>query len=348
MIAFSMRRTPVREESQKNDRRYVLCSSHCEMLNRSNCLGRMAHKVLEEAFLMSLLFTRPEVLSLRNHPEFSEKWVQDLICSDPSILGLGEVELVAAEKLLPRAGRLDLILHDDQLNRRYEVELMLGATDPSHIIRCIEYWDVERRRYPAYDHVALLVVEDITSRFLNVMALLAGSIPMMALQMTALKVDDKIVLHFARVLDQTTLRSDDEYELGERAGGGAADTDRAWWEQRSKSSLLAICDEILQMVTEITGQPHRMRYRKKVIDLVAERDDNRRIWCQPKKTMVHVGAYLAQPEAWVKRFEDAGLPATLRRGNKAARTTLTPDEFKEQKPLLREFIQDATVIQEGE
>jgi hypothetical protein len=33
---------------------------------------------------------------------------------------------------------------------------MLGATDESHIIRCIEYWDIERRRYPAYEHCAVL------------------------------------------------------------------------------------------------------------------------------------------------------------------------------------------------
>jgi hypothetical protein len=36
------------------------------------------------------------------------------------ILGLDEVELVAAEKIQPKAGRLDLLLHDEQLNRRYE------------------------------------------------------------------------------------------------------------------------------------------------------------------------------------------------------------------------------------
>lgn len=256
--------------------------------------------------------------------------------------------MMAAEKLLPKAGRLDLILHDDQLNRRYEVELMLGATDPSHIIRCIEYWDVERRRYPAYDHVAVLVAEDITSRFLNVMALLAGSIPLIALQISALKVDDKIVLHFTRVLDQTKLRSDDEYELGERAGGAATEKDRAWWEQRRKPSLLAICDELLKMVEEISRQPHRMRYRMKFIDLVSDRDGSRRVWCTPKENVVHVGAYVTQPEGWVKRFEEAGLSAALRRGNKAVRTIVTEEEFKEQKPLLREFVREAIAPEEGE
>ena len=147
---------------------------------------------------MALSFARPEVLSLKTHPDLNEKWLQERICDDLSILGLGDVELVAVEKALPKAGRIDLLLYDEQLNRRYEVELMLGATDPSHIIRCIEYWDAERRRYPAYDHVAVLVAEDITSRFLNVMALLSGSIPLIALQVNALRVDDKIVLHFSK------------------------------------------------------------------------------------------------------------------------------------------------------
>jgi len=41
--------------------------------------------------------------------------------------------------------------------RRYEVEIQLGATDESHIIRTIEYWDIERKRYPQYEHTAVIV-----------------------------------------------------------------------------------------------------------------------------------------------------------------------------------------------
>lgn len=289
---------------------------------------------------MALSFVRPEVLTLKGHPELSEKWLQDRICEDPSILGLGDIELVAAEKILPKAGRLDLLLHDDQLNRRYEVELMLGATDPSHIVRCIEYWDIERRRYPAYDHVAVLVAEDITSRFLNVMSLLAGSIPLIALRMSAIKIDDKVMLHFTPVLDQTSLRSDDEYELGERAGSRGTETDRSWWAQRSSTQILAICDELLKIAEHASGQRHRMSYRKIIIDFVSEADGVRRVWCVPKKTLIHVGCYVAEPEAWIGRFEDAGLAATLRRGNKAVRATVTADDFQEHEALLRQFIQE--------
>ncbi len=65
---------------------------------------------------------------------------------------------------------LDLLLQDPDTNRRYEVELQLGPTDESHIIRTIECWDIERKRYPQYDHCAVIVAEDITSRFLNVIS----------------------------------------------------------------------------------------------------------------------------------------------------------------------------------
>ncbi len=38
---------------------------------------------------------------------------------------------------------------------------MLGAVDESHIIRTIEYWDVERQRYPTLQHRAVIVAEEI-------------------------------------------------------------------------------------------------------------------------------------------------------------------------------------------
>ena len=42
---------------------------------------------------------------------------------------------------------MDLLLQEADGSDRYEVEIQLGATDESHIIRTIEYWDIERKRY---------------------------------------------------------------------------------------------------------------------------------------------------------------------------------------------------------
>ncbi len=290
-------------------------------------------------------FTKAERVSLKGHPEFTEKSVQEWIIEDPSILGFGDVELVAAEKVQPKAGRLDLLLHDEQLNRRYEVELMLGATDPSHIIRCIEYWDIERRRYPAYDHVAVLAAEDITSRFLNVISLLAGSIPLIAIQIAALNVDGKIALHFVHVLDQTSLRTDDEYELGDAASGPAI-TDRQYWDQRTSPQITQLCDQVQKLVDSASASGHTLVYKKRLIGVVPQDGGEQRIWIQPKKTVIRIGAYVANPEEWVKRFDDLGQTASLKRGNKAVLVTFSPENVRTQQPLLQEFMRAAYGIDE--
>jgi hypothetical protein len=94
---------------------------------------------------MNAPYVKPIRLSLRAHPELTEKWVQKLIAEDPSVLGLGDLILRDQERIQPRAGRLDLLLQDPDTRRRYEVELQLGATDEAHIVRTLEYWDIERK-----------------------------------------------------------------------------------------------------------------------------------------------------------------------------------------------------------
>lgn len=66
--------------------------------------------------------------------ETTEKWVQQIIVGNPSVLGLGDLDVKEVERRQPHAGRLDLLLVDPDSSTRYEVELQLGATDESHII----------------------------------------------------------------------------------------------------------------------------------------------------------------------------------------------------------------------
>lgn len=294
-----------------------------------------------------LQFVKPERISLKSHPEFTEKWVQQRIIEDPTILGLGELDLIKSEKVQHKAGRLDLLLHDEQLNRRYEVELMLGATDPSHIIRCIEYWDIEKRRYPAYDHVAVLVAEDITSRFLNVMALLAGNIPLIAIQLVALQVDDKIVLHCVQVLDQTSLRTDDEYEVGD-GGTRTVTTDRSYWDRRVTPQTMRWCDDMASLVSKLAKADYRLNYRQRIIDIVSTDNETASLWMIPKKTVVRLGGYVTDAEPWVKRLDEMGYTSSLKRGNKAAMASFSNTESPSEIEVLGEFVRDALELQSEE
>ena len=207
---------------------------------------------------MALKLTKHERVRLKNLPEFSEVWLHKQIKEDAGILGLeGELEVIGSEHIQHGAGRLDLLLEDRENDLRYEVEIMLGATDPSHIIRCIEYWDIERRRFPAYDHVAVLVAEDITSRFLNVMALLAGSIPLVAIQLNALKVGEELLLNFVKVLDQRALRRDPSTDTAGTV------VDRGTWEKRVGSEIMKLCDRCLLIANEIADPKLELKYLKK-------------------------------------------------------------------------------------
>ncbi len=130
-----------------------------------------------------------------------EYWLQDLIYENPNLLGLGELVPIAKEKKQSSGGRLDLLLKNPEDNSMYEIEIMLGETDPSHIIRTIEYWDIEKRRYPQRQHFAVLVAESFNKRYFNVIQILGLNIPMIAIQADLLEVGDQRVISFTKILD---------------------------------------------------------------------------------------------------------------------------------------------------
>jgi hypothetical protein len=158
-------------------------------------------------------------ISLRRSETLTEKWVQEQIADDPSILGprRSRSEGQGADSVRRWSARLASAGSGNL--KRFEVELQLGATDETHIIRTIEYWDIERRRYPQYEHAAVIVAEEITSRFLNVIQLFNGHIPLIALKMTAYKIGDDYALTFVKVLDELAfgLVDDDEVIRADRS-----------------------------------------------------------------------------------------------------------------------------------
>src|SRR5581483_10023010 len=130
-----------------------------------------------------------------------EYWLQDQIADNPVCLGLGDLELVSKERAQSTGGRLDILLKNSEDDSMYEVEVMLGETDETHIIRTIEYWDNEKRRWPQRQHFAVLVAEHINRRFFNVIHLLSHSIPIIAIQVAMLTINGKKSVFFTKVLD---------------------------------------------------------------------------------------------------------------------------------------------------
>jgi len=141
-----------------------------------------------------------KLLSIRDCG-FDEYWLRDRIYDDPAILGLGDLRPISKERTQSQGGRLDLLLKDPEDDSMFEVELQLGATDETHIIRTIEYWANEKRKWPKRSHTAVLVAEQITNRFFNVVQLLSLAVPIVGIQATMVEVNGARALHFNKVLD---------------------------------------------------------------------------------------------------------------------------------------------------
>ncbi len=279
-------------------------------------------------------YIKPEKVTLKNHPELNEKWVQKIIGEDPSILGLGDLILKDKERIQPRAGRLDLLLQDSDSTRRYEVEIQLGKTDESHIIRTIEYWDIERKRYPQYEHCAVLVAEDITSRFLNVISLFNGFIPLIGIQMNALKMGDSISLIFTTVLDQMTLGLvDEEEEVAEV-------TDRSYWEKRGTKATVSLVDNLFEIIQSFDPS-FELKYNKFYIGLAKEGQPNNFVVFRPKKKFVRIDLRIPKEQETENRIEEAGLDLMEYGRSGRTRIKLTKKEIKEQHEFLTELIKMA-------
>ena len=237
-----------------------------------------------------------ERISLKNNPNINEKMIQEFIFKNPTSLQLGDLTPIVREKIQPSGGRLDLLLGDD--NNRYEVEIQLGATDPSHIIRTIEYWDTERKRYPQYDHCAVIVAEDITARFMNVISLFNGNIPLIAIQISAYKNGNDVSLVFTKVIDRITLGVEDD-DINEV-------TDRNYWENRSTSKMMKNVDEMFKDLGELV-EGYELKYNKFYVGLSKDGYVRNFISFQPKKNFIYVTFKGNEDNEKIKRIEESGL-----------------------------------------
>lgn len=247
-----------------------------------------------------MAYRKIERVPLEGHPTRDERWLQDRIEADPGLLGLGELRVLAREKRV-RRGRFDLLLADDDAGARYEVEVQLGATDPDHIIRVLEYWDLERRRYPHYDHIAVLVAEDITSRFHNVIDLFSKSLPVIAVQVAAYDLGDGDTgLAFTIIADHSTglAPSDDD--------GSVAAPDRGYWAEKSSREVMALLDRLVEIVRGIDSAV-TVKYNAQYVGLVTGSTVTNFASFVPRKRSLVAQFKLPQTDRTAERIAAGGL-----------------------------------------
>lgn len=280
---------------------------------------------------MTLVFSKHEKINLKEHPDFNEKWLQNIISDDPSILGLGELDIKEIERPT-NYGRLDLLLKDDESYTRYEVEIQLGKVDESHIIRTIEYWDEERNKYPQYDHVAVIIAEDITNRFLNVISLFNKSIPIIAIQLNALKIENNIILNFTRVLDLVQ-RNDDEEDIVEPS-------DRASWLKNTSEEVLKCADLCIDLLKK-ENPSLSLNYNKRYIGVKDQNKANNMVLFYPKKTFMRIASKNANRIEWYDKLEEAGITVFRDRKGQRVHLRTTCNEIRNNIELIEDLLVDA-------
>jgi len=298
-------------------------------------------KVLKIKESNKLTYVKSEAISLKKSEDHDEFWVQDVIANDPSILGLGDLRLIDKERLQPRAGRLDILLQDYEESVRYTVEIQLGRLDESHIIRAVEYWDLERKRFPQYDHVAVIIAEDITSRFLNVISLFNGNIPIIAIQMSAIELDSKFTLNFVKILDDILFEYDDleEEEYISEA------YDRNYWEnEKSTIENVSLVDTCVGWINKELGTEYGLNYKRNYIGLLYKGRGIVPIVFKPRGGKFTDFRFEIKSEKSKERdgeFSEAGIEVKYNPRTKQYRFSMTKEEVVANKELLLPLFREA-------
>jgi hypothetical protein len=240
-----------------------------------------------------LTYKKLNTVSLKSHPDYNEAWLQEVIVGDPAMLGLGPLIVKDRERTHIGGGRLDMLLQDEEGSERYELELQLGSSDESHIIRTIEYWDRERKVYPQFEHTAVLVAEDITSRFLNLISLF-NHIPIMALRVTAVETADPIGLVFTRVLDTVKLGLLDEEEQVSET------TDREYWlNKKATPEMVAVADRVFEICKSF-APALTQSYKKNYIGFRLNNHAFNFALCRPRTKDMHLEVSFRNPSRSTK------------------------------------------------
>lgn len=283
----------------------------------------------------SLVYTKSEKISIKAH--FNERWLQDRIHEEPSVLGLGDLDIIGRERRQSSGGRIDFLFLNSETETMYETEITLGETDESHIIRTIEYWDIERKRFPIKEHRAVIIAEEITNRFFNVIALMNRSIPIIAIQLNALRIDDKIILNFTTVLDVYEEPEDEEKLAGEEVG-------RPYWVKKADQKSIAIMDDMIAIAKDIYPNS-RITYNKTHVALGTTRQNY--LWFHPGKSTnychFHIKVGKDNLEKAKAEFEELGISLTSRKNDGLA-ISIQADELKKYREKIKQLIANSVQL----
>jgi hypothetical protein len=180
--------------------------------------------------------------------------------------------------------------------------------------------------------VAVLVAEDITSRFLNVISLFNKAIPLIAIQLRALDVGGVLTMSATTVLDLARGGTDEEDEAGQA-------TDRGYWAGRGS---LDVADQVLALINEVAAGM-ALKYNKHYIGLARGAIADNFVVFRPRREYTIADFRIPRSEEATALINDSGvelLAYEKRYGN--YRLRLTGKDVAAHRELLLDLIRRAS------
>jgi hypothetical protein len=195
---------------------------------------------------------------------------------------------------------------------------------------------MERQRSPTIEHRAVIVAEEITSRFFNVIRLLNRAVPLIAIQLSAFQFGEEVVLQFVRVLDTYEFGGDEEED-----SSPAELADRPYWEKRSRPEALAAIDAVVALIASGGVEP-KVTYNRHHIAIGTSGYNF--VWCHPRKIApqcpVRFKVGPDQRAALITKLEEAGLEAEGK-GQTSIQMFLRPEQVKQHPGPIGEVLRAA-------
>ena len=174
-----------------------------------------------------------------------------------------------------------------------------------------------------------------TSRFLSVVSLFNGSIPLIAVQMQGLRIGEQMTLVFTTVIDELARGLVDEDEEIQ------AVTDRAYWEERGTKVTVEMADQLCEMIHAF-DPGLELKYNKFYIGLAKDGQPNNFVSFRPRKNSLMLSIHLKQSDDIEHEIENSGRD-TLEYNNRngAYRLRLDKDDLKNHSDVLKHLMKMA-------
>ena len=168
-------------------------------------------------------------------------------------------------------------------------------------------------------------------------SLFNGTLPMVAVQMQAMKVAGYTTLVFTKVMDELSRGLDEEDEPE------TAPADRSYWEKRGSKTTIHLTDELFALAREIDPSLE-LQYNRHYIGLFKDGQPFNFVLFKPRKNAVNLEIKLPRSDEVDKKIEEAGIDALPYAKWGRYRLSLEAEDLTKHRDLLKQLMQTADQV----